>query len=287
MGYYTLEFLYGRFEYLALAVLIVGFASILFVLKKHRLAGAICFLAPMPLYVYINFLSLCYRFATIGSMALALVSIAPFVVFAIFMLKKMKNILFIIPSALIFIPYIFIEIFDLFEFMHVVGGFPVNSSIHWLGFELSIPIILAVLAFIPLLIACLLGRKVKFLAYLPFAIYTTGTLFFLVMFTIDIIHVYIDYVIEATLPFMLLFSMALFCMAKQLASEKVPEKVQVKQIPAPQPVYTNYPPQNNVNTYRPQQSDMVQELAKYKNMLDQGLITEADYEQMKKRLLGI
>ena len=58
---------------------------------------------------------------------------------------------------------------------------------------------------------------------------------------------------------------------------------------APQPVYTNYPPQNSGNNYRqqPQQIDYMQELAKYKNMLDQGLITEADYEQMKKQLLGL
>ena len=59
--------------------------------------------------------------------------------------------------------------------------------------------------------------------------------------------------------------------------------------PAPQPVYTNYPPQNSGNNYRqqPQQVDYVQEIAKYKNMLDQGMITNEEYEQMKKQLLGL
>ncbi|MBR5517644.1 MAG: SHOCT domain-containing protein, partial [Clostridia bacterium] len=47
--------------------------------------------------------------------------------------------------------------------------------------------------------------------------------------------------------------------------------------PAPQPAYIVVP----------QQTDMVHELTKYKNMLDQGLITEEDYERMKKQLLGI
>ena len=71
-----------------------------------------------------------------------------------------------------------------------------------------------------------------------------------------------------------------------------PEKEKAVATPAPQPVYTqpvqpNYPPQNSGNNYRPQQTDIVQELGKYKNMLDSGLISEEEYEQMKKRLLGL
>ena len=72
------------------------------------------------------------------------------------------------------------------------------------------------------------------------------------------------------------------------------EKAKVVSTPAPQPVYTqpvqpNYPPQNSNNNYRqqPQQVDYMQELGKYKNMLDSGLISEEDYNEKKKQILGI
>lgn len=58
--------------------------------------------------------------------------------------------------------------------------------------------------------------------------------------------------------------------------------------PAPQPVYTQpVQQQTGGNNYRSQQNDVTQEIEKYKDMLDKGLIDEEEFKAKKKQILGI
>ena len=245
----------GKLYLLLFAIVILGLVFSLLLYTKHNLAGALCFLAPMPLYWYVNALGIHHTgINTITSIVLSFISILPFIIFALLMFIKAKNILFLIPTALIFIPHIMADWIYPYDFMHTLGG--INVGVHMLFSGSFINIgntLVCIAAFVPLLVSCLAGRKIKFFAYSPFIIYATLTLMLLCYYTYTcILHDKTIRGIEVIIPSMLILSAALFCLGKHIACETASAKAKTKKTTAPQTIS-----RQTVPDYKNQNNDLV------------------------------
>ena len=165
-------------------------------------------------------------------------------------MKVRRNIL-IIPISLAVLSYVISFIDDINKY----NGIEIITHMLWM------------LAFASLIVLILAYKPLKYVFFMP-AVFMLAHTFIAANDQLDInISEEIVYYDVLMISGLLLLGAYIVC---EYPKSRAPH-------PAPQPAYIVVP----------QQTDMVHELTKYKNMLDQGLITEEDYERMKKQLLGI
>lgn len=302
---------------LSLIILAAVAVPVIFVIrKKYRIAGAICFLVPTILAVtlgpFIHYGSFWHCFPPYSeTLLLYTLFNTPCFLFGIFILVKAKNTLFIIPSALNLVIYI-VSFLPVVSWMLrlCASSTPINTGVSNIFGDHPITSLTSVVISIMLIVACLTAKKVKFLAYLPFGIYATISLLSVVLTTAR------DYTFVVVLPVSVVFSMAFFCLAKHLTSEKVAVKAVAEQQPQVNNNYTNsgnnykntgnnykntgnnYKSNNQVKDLVDRNSEIelpvnskpdaiTEELTKYKELLEKGLIDEEEFKAKKKQILGI
>ena len=195
-----------------------------------------------------------------------------FPLLGIFILSKVNKNVLLVPIVLLTLPYTT----SFLNYVEHCNSTEIISYALWL------------LAYVSLIVLIFARKQLKYAFFVP-------AVFMLINFFIDYIEY--DFHLESIIRYdfwmitgLVLLGAYIVCdyqkKEKVYAAAPAPQPMYT---PAPQPVYTNYPPQNSGNNYRqqPQQVDYVQEIAKYKNMLDQGMITNEEYEHMKKKLLGL